>query len=361
MAQKRIIGLNIYRTAAIFMMMAAHSVRIQENYTSIVAQRQLASVFDHFLLFFIDIEPIISATFLFIAGFSLTLSLKPSLDNAAQRQWYNGLFKRAAALYGVAIVFFIAEYGLQWPDMLVSAGVLGIIATSLLVSAALLLYGGKDKGLIIATCICLAATYFLETNNIQIPGLNTGSGGMLPLVVMGFLGTLLGLNYKRYQDNALFGGLLIAGIIAVFGFVTQYPNTFVYKSYFTFYASQPLDNLYQSLLALFSDEAVGRQRLVGFWNHSSIYPLRFTVLILFGLILSVKLFKNASQPALKFLNALGSYGLTIYVYHLMVLALLEVTGIKPQTGWQTLLLILALILSGYAIIRNRIRLDPDTN
>lgn len=357
---EKLIGLNIYRAVAIFMMMAAHSIRVQENFSTIFRDRDNASLFDRFLLIFIDIEPIISALFLFIAGFSLTLSYARLKNPERKNQWFIKICQRAAWLYGIAVLFFVAEYGFQWPDMLVSAGVLGTIALSIVLSAALLLYGYQYKGLSLATLVCLMLSYVLESQHWQITGLNAGAGGHIPLIVMGFIGTLFGLAYTKYGDNGLFSGLAISMFIALVAFAVKYPNTFVYKSQFTIYSTEPIEQAIQAFLSLFSTIEASQIIVAGFWNHASIYPLRFTAIIAFFLILAIKLIRNGSNPLIKFLDALGSYGLTIYVFHLVVLAGVEVSGFKPHTGWQTLLLILMLMATGYGIIKNRFRIDPDT-
>ncbi|MDX1694441.1 MAG: heparan-alpha-glucosaminide N-acetyltransferase domain-containing protein [Ketobacteraceae bacterium] len=357
---QKLTGLNIYRAVAIFMMMAAHSIRIQENYPTLATHPESATLFDRFLLLFITIEPIISAMFLFIAGFSLTLSFSKMIRKNPARKlpWLQRILGRAAALYGVAVIFFVAEYGFQWPDFLVSAGVLGTIALSIAISAGLLVWGGHAVWLIVATLLCLAVTYGLEANNLTVTGLNAGAGGHLPLVVMGFLGTLYGLAYRRFGDNGLFGGLLLSAVIALLAFVADYPNTFIYRSHFAWYASSLPAQWLESALNLFSRGNDSALVKAAFWNHSSIYPLRFTFVIVLFMVPAIKLFRRTQHRVIRFLDALGSYGLTIYVFHLVILAGLEVSGIKPQTGWQTLVLIAGLILTGYGAIRNRVNLDP---
>lgn len=343
------------------MMMAAHSIRIQNNFPQLAAKQTAATPFDHFLLWFIDIEPIISAMFLFIAGFSLTLSFAKLKQPQSYRPWLVKITQRAATLYLIAMLFFLAEYGLQWPDFLISAGVLGTIALSIALSAALLCYGRGAKGLVMATVVVLGTTYVLETQRWQITGLNAGAGGHFPLIVMGFLGTLYGMAYQRFGDNGLFGGILLAAIVGLLFMVVDYPNTFVYKSHFSWYTDDPTRQLWQSLVHLFQQTPPDSYRVSGFWNHASVFPLRYSIVIMVVLVLFIKLINRSRHPAIRFLDALGSYGLTIYVYHLIVLAGVEVSGFKPQTGWQTLLVILALMLSGYWLIRNRIKVDPETS
>lgn len=345
------------------MMMAAHSVRIQTNYAGIVTRPETATLFDHFLLLFIKIEPIISAMFLFIAGFSLTLSYAKVRQHTAQQQqqWLLRILKRAAALYGIAVVFFLAEYGFQWPDFVVSAGVLGTIALSIALSAALLVYGKDYKPLLIASLLVILGTYGLESQGWVVIGLNAGAGGHLPLVVMGFLGTLYGMSYQKFSDNGLLAGLLVASLLAFLAFVIDYPNTFVYYSGFKIFGQSLPQQWLDSALYLVSGDAPYTVRRAGFWNHAAIFPLRYCVVIILFMIIVMKAIPSASNRLLVFLNALGSYGLTIYVFHLVMLAAMEVSGFKPVTGWQTLLLILLLMISGYLLIRHRISPDPGSD
>lgn len=357
---QKLIGLNIYRAVAIFMMMAAHSIRIQENYATLITRPDTATLFDQFLLLFITIEPIISAMFLFIAGFSLTLSHRKirHSEPVEQRAWLRKILQRAAALYGVAMVFFLAEYGFQWPDFLVSAGVLGTIALSIALSATLLLYSKSPVPLIVATLAVLLATYGLESRGWVVTGLNAGAGGHFPLLVMGFLGTLYGIGYQKLGDNGLLAGLLLSAIIAIMAFVIEYPNTFVYRSNFAVYSHSLPEQWLQSALHLFSGDGGAGIRQAGFWNHASVFPLRYSFVIMLFLVLAIKGIRHTGNKLLVLLNALGSYGLTIYVFHLVILAGMEVSGIKPVTGWQTLVLIFLLMASGYLLIRNRFSIDP---
>jgi hypothetical protein len=298
--------------------------------------------------------------FLFIAGFSLTLSFSRMMQKAPARkhQWLQKILGRAAALYGIAVIFFLAEYGFQWPDFLVSAGVLGTIALSIALSAMLLVYGRHSAWLAVATLACLLTAYSLESQGWVITGLNAGAGGHLPLVVMGFLGTLYGLAFRRFGDNGLFAGLLLAAFVSLLAFVVDYPNTFIYRSSFSWYAATLPLQWRDSALGLFGLAEATSIRQAGFWNHASIYPLRFTFVIILFMVIAIRLIRQQSNPLIRFLDALGSYGLTIYVYHLVILAGMEVSGIKPQTGWQTLILILILMITGYLLIRNRVNIDP---
>src|SRR5690606_30920556 len=121
---------------AILMMVMAHAVRTQSNFPTLMRYRDQATLFDHSLLWVIDIEPIVSVLFLFIAGFSLTLSF--ARHRAPVNAWLTRMLMRCAQLYGIAVVFFLAEQGFQWPDFLVSPGILSIIAVSLAGTAVLL-------------------------------------------------------------------------------------------------------------------------------------------------------------------------------------------------------------------------------
>lgn len=380
MHTKKLVGLNVLRAIAIFTMVIAHSIRTQSNFSMIFSHREKATFFDQALLFFIDVEPIISAFFLFIAGFSLTLSFsnrcKQSVADAWP--WLRGVSKKALSLYLIASLFFIAEHGFQFPDVLVSPGILSIIGLSIGLTAFFLTTAKPFwlSGIFVAVVILI--TYVLEQEHIQITGLNTGPGGTFPLICLCPLGAILGSIYQRWQDNGLFIALVLSAIVSIFALTVNYPWTFTYESVFQRFSFSYVDQIGLSLKALFSAEQIGSSDYVArYWNHSSIFPLRVIGILVFTTLIFIKLFQNIPrqwvlQRATHFLNYLGSHALSLYIIHLLLLAIIEVTGLKTWTGWQTWILVITLIGVSAALVSIRERkalpfikhlidgLDPDT-
>ncbi len=92
-----------------------------------------------------------------------------------------------------------------------------------------------------------------------------------------------------------------------------------------------------------------------FWNHSSIFLFRVSGGLTLVLVIFMLIFANSKNPSkvTHVLNNVGKHALFIYIFHLVLLGVLEVTGIKPSTGWQTWLLVLTLVLFGAIIIQMR--------
>ena len=180
-------GLNVFRALAVLMMILAHAARIQTNMGTLHNNPSHAGLFDWPFVAMLLIEPIISATFLFIAGFSLVLSIAKGKTQAAwQRQsWLTNLGKKMLVLYLISVIFYVADQGLQTPDFLVSSGVLAIIAVGLFLSGLLLVLPKPTVALIIALLCTLLCAYFLEQQKWNIVGLNAGAGGIVTAAASG--------------------------------------------------------------------------------------------------------------------------------------------------------------------------------
>src|SRR3990167_9899684 len=96
-------------------------------------------------------------------------------------------------LYAISVLFFVGDRGAQWPDLLVSSGVLGIIAAGIF-SSALGLVSPRPWPLLGALTLAgLGITWMLDSNRWSVTGLNAGAGGILPLLTLAWLGSLTGL------------------------------------------------------------------------------------------------------------------------------------------------------------------------
>jgi hypothetical protein len=364
-----LVGLNILRASAIFMMVMAHAIRTQSNFPLLMQQRNQASLLDSPLLWIIDIEPIISVLFLFIAGFSLTLSF--THRRQTNQAWLLRMYKRCAQLYGVAVLFFLAEHGFQWPDFLVSPGILSIIAVALALTASCLVCRQPALTLTLSACAVMSLTAVLESQHWAVTGLNAGAGGLFPLLSVGPIGSLVGLAYLRWQDNGLITLFGISLVIAAFSLALDSPWVYRYNSEFIRYSSQLWQQWWISAQALVTPTLEGTHYVARYWNHAAIFPLRVTALLILVTLLFLKLFSQTKSRSVAALNFLGTHALSVYILHLVLLAGIEVSGLKPSSAWQTWLLIASLLtLSSLTIVTMqrgvpRLRravnsLDPDT-
>ena len=343
-------GLHIYRALAVILMILAHAARTQANMPALQAHPASAGTFDWPFVGTLIIEPIVSAMFLFIAGFSLVLSRTHSRESV--RQWRQRLGRRMATLYGISVLFALAEQGVQLPGILVSSGVLGIIAVGIFSAAIMLTNRRPWLWLATATILVTAATGFLDSQRISLTGLNAGAGGMLPLVSLAWLGTLAGLVYQRWQANGL--GLLlgISLLVAVLALLDRSPWVTHPANSIWLYPGDRLQSVLYSLQDLAGlYQGAARQITVYYWNHSWIFALRTLPLLILGLILSVTTLHYIKHPVLRFLEWMGKQALNLYILHLVLLALITVVGLTPATGWQTLLLVAAILAISPFLLR----------
>lgn len=345
-----LVGLNLFRAVAILLMIFAHSARLQTNLTAISLSSSQAGIVDQWILFVLKIEPMISAMFLFIAGFSLVLSHSQKKESAPQ--WLARQTKRAVQLYLIAIVFYLGDQGLQWPDTLVSPGILEVIAVALMVAALCLNSRYPMQSLFGLSIAGTVLTAILEQTRSSIPGLNAGAGGMFPLITLAWLGALTGLIRARWPRQGLqvmFGASLLTGLFALsnaYPWITQ-PTTTL-----EIYPGDRVQSVLYSMQDWIGMYAGEKQlRMTVYWNHSSIFPWRALPLLIALLWGFLTLFKPSTHPVIRYFHWMGGQALNLYILHLLLLAPLEVLGVKPASGWQTLLVVLGIIAMAPWILR----------
>ena len=344
-------GLHIYRAVAVILMILAHAARTQSNMSALHANPSLAGPFDWPFVGALIIEPIISALFLFIAGFSLVLSRQQSGENSAQ--WLQRLGRRMGTLYVISVLFALGDQGVQWPGMLVSSGVLGIIAVGVFTAGCLLVSPRPWLLLGVATIAATTITWTLEHNRLSIIGLNAGAGGMLPLVSLAWLGALSGLVYQRWNVNGLgilFGMSLPVGLLAL---MAAAPWTTHPANEILLYPGDRLQSVIfslQNLVGLYDGEV--QHATVQYWNHGWIFSLRTLPILLLGLLVFLVAVTTARHPVLAFLVWMGKQALNLYILHLVLLAMLVVTGMHPVAGWQTLLMVIVIVALAPLLLRH---------
>lgn len=344
-------GLHVYRAVAVILMILAHAARTQANMPTLHAHPASAGISDWPFVGALIIEPIISALFLFIAGFSLVLSRSHSAESGAQ--WLQRLGRRMGTLYAISVLFALAEQGVQWPGMLVSSGVLGIIAVGVFSAGCMLVSRRPWLWLGLAFLLVTAISGYLDSNRISIIGLNAGAGGMLPLVSLAWLGTLTGLIYRHSALNGL--GLLLGGstVVAILALLDHSPWITHPANLVWHYPGDRLHGLLHSLqdaLGLYEGQAQAVQ--VRYWNHGWLFAMRVLPLLVLGLMVFLATLPVIHHPVLRFLEWMGKKALDLYILHLVLLALvMELAGFHPASGWQTLLLVLAILALAPFLLR----------
>ena len=348
-------GLNVFRALAVLMMILAHAARIQTNMGTLHSNPSQAGLFDWPFVAMLLIEPIISATFLFIAGFSLVLSIAKGKTQAAWQgqSWLTNLGKKMLVLYLISVIFYVADQGLQTPDFLVSSGVLAIIAVGVFLSGLLLVSPKPTVALIIALLCTLLCAYFLEQQKWNIVGLNAGAGGIVPLASMAFAGALAGLIWQRWNNNGLWILLAASSVIALLALLQPHPWIVFPRSSITQYPGNRIDTVWFSILdfvGLYQGQSA--TAIVRYWNHTWIFPMRVLPLLVIGLMVSLNTFKKPlANPIARYANWLGTQALNLYILHLVLLALVEVSGLHSTAGWQTTLILIGVIALSSWLLR----------
>jgi len=179
---QRVRYIDFLRQVAIYYMFFFHTVLV------LLPQKQINGVIG----FFYDIVPLDAALFLFLAGFSLTLSLGKHPELSAFRFLQKKIARGLLLMLAAAFLFFM-EFGIQLPDMFISSGILNTIGVLCIAGGVVLVVSGRRiiLGLLIAA-LCLL-TFIFEYSSIFTVPLNWGYEPWSPTIIFGFIGIFCGL------------------------------------------------------------------------------------------------------------------------------------------------------------------------
>jgi hypothetical protein len=331
---ENVFGIDVFRGLSIILMFITHGGRLYKDSGD-------PSGLGSLLNFFFLIEPFTSASFLFLVGVGINLSYQNT--KLSYRDWLNRNMIKAGQLYLIGLLFFFIEYGFQWPEMLLGSNILSVIALSIV---GLSLSVSSPLRMVSLSILISLITLFCE--GTAVTGVNTGPGGAFPLMLFSFLG------YLSYQliktHNKLIWGLLGIGLIIWFfpfsplEYWTQtYPS--IYNHFVT--GQTGLDYL-QSM------GVVNGYTKVGFWNHTfiSVFRLFVPLTLILGLLVILSNFLKNYFPA-HVLARLGRHALGLYLLHLSIIAVADISGFRPTSALIDWVFIIGLILIGYCYARAR--------
>ena len=356
----QLIGVNYLRILAVFLMFITHTFRTQVTFRDVYKQADDASVADQALMFFMKIEPLTSAIFLFLVGFSLVLSwynrgCPQGLSSGLS--WVKAKIPRMLSLYLIAVVMFIVTHGLQWTHLFFSPGILSVIAISAVITSVLVITPNPWLSLLLAIVWGVLLSWYFDASGLYVAGLNSGAGGVIPLINLALLGALFALVFCRWKLKGMIIISLIGAVISLLSLGGDYPWIMRHTVDFKQYTVPQNEVLWASLLDLLG-KYKGHINDVNlrFWNHSCVFIFR-TMGILGGLIclfigLGYYLFTSTDSRngVFYWLNRLGQRALTLYVFHLIILAIVELSGLKPANGWQTWLMVFGMLLMSPLVI-----------
>jgi hypothetical protein len=281
-------------------------------------------------------EPFVSACFLFLVGLSLTLSWhrfwgetsRSDTDGAIARTWRERGWRRACVLYLGGVVLFALQYGFELPDAVVCPDILSVIALAIVLLGALipkrpLMLWGMWVGV-------LGASWALDSAQLGVPGLNTGPGGVIPILAFACAGALWGLA-RRDQSNARLTALVgLAGLVSACALALPGNVSVEYPSVYTL-------------------GATGTLTTVWFWNHS----LKGVLLLSGPLALCALSFTTLPwlwhSRWVAPLRLLGRHALVVYVGHLLALGVVD-RWLRPEPGALSLPVALLVLLAGFTLV-----------
>ncbi|HNY32128.1 MAG TPA: heparan-alpha-glucosaminide N-acetyltransferase domain-containing protein [Fibrobacteria bacterium] len=195
MKSQRDLGIDAVRGLAMVMMTSTHALRMFRP-----------STLPDFAQWLFRIEPVTPAIFFLVAGWGLSQSLRRTSDVSAwrRRQW-----KRSGLLFGISAAMFFVYSGPQWPESIVSTGVLGCLAWTIAIGTLILPRTSLAIALLVAT-VAIRAVF--DSKGIHMDGLNAGTFALLPnlpIFLAGLLGDRLLDRNRTYEAIAGTAGALV--------------------------------------------------------------------------------------------------------------------------------------------------------
>lgn len=298
-------GVDAARGLAMLLMTTTHALRILPP-TGI----------PEFGQWLMRIEPITPMLFFLVGGWVLARSRRLSSDHG---RWRRRHLLRAAGLWTLSVALFFAYSGPQWPEILVSNGVLGCFAVS--VAVACLLAGSRTAAIAVLVST-VAAWLALWNAGIRIDGVDNGTFPLLPYLPA-FLGAYLlerPLREHRWMNTVLAtaGAAWILVLSLRPGF-REIWGTWGVTQTFQDYIRTPAHEINGFALSwdLFQGQPPVPHR-VGFW-----YPLPALALAAIALAgLCIQFFSAIADRfphRLRPFSLLGRHSLPYYVFHLAFL------------------------------------------
>jgi hypothetical protein len=269
-------------------------------------------------------EPLIPSLFLLLVGLSLSRSFEAArMRGEASRAWYTRQARRAAGLWAISVLFFVAEYGVRIPDALLGGGILAVIAYAILGIGALMLLP-RASLLIGAAFVAGCATFaWMDATGRALFPLNTGGAPILPMTLFALAGALLG-RLRSGRRAAMWILAVIGGGVAIW-LITRHGAEALFTK--PFGRSDAGRDLPASILPR-------REALhVGFYDLKPVLAtaclgLQLSLLAVLGILL-----RNFPERIARFAFAPGRHALAIYVGHLAFLAaVVTIFGEQPLTA-----------------------------
>jgi peptidoglycan/LPS O-acetylase OafA/YrhL len=335
---QRIRYIDFLRQVAIYYMFFFHTVLV------LLPQEQIKGVIG----FFYDIVPLDAALFLFLAGFSLTLSLGKHAELSAFGFLQKKIKRGLLLIFAAAFLFFM-EFGIQLPDMLISSGILNTIGILCIAGGLVLLVPRRRiiLGLLIAA-LCLV-TFFCEYYSVFTVPFNWGYEPWSPTIIFGFIGIFCGLlinnagSRKTVRAVVLVMGAVGLCLVLYFLLNGGIVGTLLHGRY----VIERRFSTATALSHLFTGAALPNAAFTAtVWNYRlTAFLLSLGVVgLLFCAAFFLEPFLRRFIPAGVFLP--GAHALSNYFFHLFVLSLIVIVFGEIVFSLTVVLLILAGLYAG---------------
>lgn len=304
--------IDLLRLVALFYMFFQHSaltlLKSEEN--------------KGFTNFLFEIVPFCSALFLFLAGFSLTISCFKYKD---KKSFILRLLVRGIILILCSSFLFLIDNGFQFPDILFSSGILNTIGIFIIFSIIVFIFDNKNIRLLLTFIILIIftiVTVYFDIKKIYIYPFNYAYESISPTIIFGFIGLFIGLllndnNDKKRERIIIFTlffiGMLILTISTIrFGFL---------KAFYLDQGRYTIERIYTTRYLLFNflDHQFSKFS-VSTWNFNtfSFITAIGTTFVLFSVFYFL-------EPLLKRINYFlimpGKYAFINYFFHFILIAI----------------------------------------
>lgn len=269
------------------------------------------------------IEPYTQALFLGLVGASLVHSREGALRRGEGGwTWARARLKRMGQLYALSVVVFFLERGPQWPDGLLSTGILALIAGAIAIFTATVAAPRPLLTTAVVTGGLCALAGGLDAAGIEVLAVNAGNGPLLPTALYAGLGATAVLAWSRWGRKAAVA-LVVLALALVGGSLLVAP--------FTELLTEPLGRTLHTLelrgrgngftitADLLSGAELKPKRPSYFNPRPTLVPLVSGMVVLTYVALAPlrPLWERVARRAL----SIGRYSLGTYLFHLLLVAI----------------------------------------
>ena len=277
------------------------------------------------ILFLYQIVPICPALFLFIAGYSINISFKNKLDHQ-KNSFFIHLVKKGIILILASIILFFIEYGFQFPDLIISSGILNTIGWMIIISAIILRFKYKEITLSLLIILIIFITIIFEKYNIYLVPFNYGYEPISPTIIFGFIGLGIGIFLNTIKNNenkkrVFILTLLIIGIFIFTFFSIKHGVFRIFYDYIGRYDAKRVFNNAYTPLNFFKLNKNDSFFYKYIWNYkmNCFFASLGIVFILFSCMFFLEKFFQKYLSKKIFLP--GQFAFFNYFYHLSIIAL----------------------------------------